>query len=301
MIQKKKVFFTLLTIAALGLLSLSCSRSPLDQPRTESFKMAEEVPSSPAASYGLTDRAAPAPTAEMASSVPKPGEPGAWQERKQVKTGYVTLEVKDLAMAETAITGKVRELGGYVESSDVAATRTILRLRVPAERLEALLEGLSSLGKTQSRQISVSDVTAQYYDLETRLKNQKLLLDQYRDLLRQSKDLEDTLEVMRRITELTTEIESAEGQFRYLSAQISLSEVTVTLELPVLQGGRLGPDLGEGMEEFGYSTLEFFYGLLFFLLGLVVYGIPVALILLLLVWLFIGKPGLWRRLRGLVK
>lgn len=224
------------------------------------------------------------------------GEP---RQRQQIKNGSLQLEVDNLKEAETALSARVEALGGFVETVSLGEAWGHLTLRLPSADFDSFVEGAGSLGRVRQLEIGVQDVTAQFYDLKTRLDNQRLLLAEYRELLRRSARLEEILDVMARITEVTTQIESVEGQLRYLSRQIDFSTLQVSLSLPVLAGGRPWPDLGESFAEFGRGTVDFAVGLLFFLLGLAVYGPPVVALVFLLVWLWIGRPGLWRRLRGL--
>lgn len=218
---------------------------------------------------------------------------------RQIKTGSVSLETSDPKAVEKALTDKLKGLGGYVESSVATTTTLSLSLRIPAASFDGFLEGLTAWGRVIHRQVSVSDVTLQYYDLETRLKNQRLLLDQYRTFLSQTKKMDEILDAMERISNLTTQIESTEGQFRYLSRQISFSTLQVELSSPFLTQGRDWPDWSRGWSDLAHDLADFGTGTVFFLLAFLVVAPVILGLVALLVWLFLGKPGLWRRLKSL--
>jgi hypothetical protein len=110
------------------------------------------------------------------------------------------------------------------------------------------------------------------------LKNKKSLEERYRDLLIKAETVKDILEIERNINQVRTEIEQLEGQFRYLSQQISYSTLHVNFyELLPYQynehnrpgfGARLLSGLNSGWQGF----LSFIVGLFsiwpFVLLGI---------------------------------
>jgi len=237
--------------------------------------------------------AAPAPAA------PAPSESAPFAERKQIKNGSVTLEVADLDAAEGILTKQVAAFGGFVENTQAQDRYRSLVLRVPAARFDGFLGGLTGVGRVTAKQVGVSDVTVQFYDLETRLKNQKLLLDQYRVILAKTVRLEDTLTAMEKINALTTDMESNEGQFRYLSRQIDLSTLTVELNLPLAQGGRDWPDWSQGFSTLVHTLADWGVGAVFVVAGAVVVVPVVGLLLWFLLWLLTGPLGLGRRITDL--
>jgi hypothetical protein len=63
------------------------------------------------------------------------------------------------------------------------------------------------------------------------MKNKRELVDKYRALLRQAQKVADILEINRQLEAVVSELESLEGQMKYLNDQIALS----TLELRLSQ------------------------------------------------------------------
>lgn len=269
---------------AVVLLFLSCSG-------TSPERYAAAPSATPMAEESF-DRGEAKQAAEPSVSVP-------YETKKLVKTGSVLLEASDPAAVEQALTARVESLGGYVETSSASESYRSLTVRVPATSFDALMEGMKAWGRVVNRQATVQDVTTQYYDLETRLKNQKLLLDQYRAFLSQTKKMDEILNVMDKINGLTTDIESTEGQFRYLSKQVSFSTLSVEITSPLLSTGRAWPDWNRGLSDLAHTLADFASSTVFFLLASVVIGPVLFGLVALVVWLFVGRPGLWRRLKGL--
>ncbi|HEX5112596.1 MAG TPA: DUF4349 domain-containing protein, partial [Saprospiraceae bacterium] len=73
------------------------------------------------------------------------------------------------------------------------------------------------------------DVTEEYIDLETRLTNKKAYLEQYRTLLKSARSIEDILKVQEQIRALEEEIESVTGRLKYLTNQVDLSTLHLTI------------------------------------------------------------------------
>jgi hypothetical protein len=82
-----------------------------------------------------------------------------------------------------------------------------------------------------SKSIDARDVTEEYIDLESRMKNKRSYLEQYRQILKGARTTEDVLKVSEEIRQIEEELESVEGRLRYLSDQVAMS----TLELSLIQ------------------------------------------------------------------
>ncbi len=173
------------------------------------------------------------------AGAPVSAAPVAEQPQKLIRTGSVSLEVKDFDAASTALGQMAKSLGGYAADTQVtrhdAGYRTgQIVLRIPAERFDAAGASIRALGKVLAEQSSVEDVTKAYADLETRLKVKREALGRIRDLMKlKAGSLKDVLEAEREISRITEEIELAEGERRFYDHQIRLSTLTVELREPV--------------------------------------------------------------------
>ena len=156
-------------------------------------------------------------------------------ERKIVKTGYITLEVEDIAGTMNKITDLADDLGGYVVSSRKyeydERTSGSIRIRVPADRFEEAFERLRPLAIAIPDESTDSvDVTEEYVDLEARLHNLEATEAQYLALLQKAEAVEDILMVQRELSNVRGEIERIEGRMKYLERTSDMSLIEISLE-----------------------------------------------------------------------
>ena len=139
------------------------------------------------------------------------------------------------AEAERIVTGA----GGLIEHSTARDDAVQIQARVPAARLDEVLEALAALGREEHRSISAADVTEQHADLSTRLANARVLRDRLQQLVARAKDVKDVLAIEKELSRLQGQIERLQAQLDRLDSRVELSSLSLTLErAPVL--GPLG-------------------------------------------------------------
>jgi hypothetical protein len=153
---------------------------------------------------------------------------------KVVKTATLSIEVvrgRFDQQFEQATLVAARH-GGFVASSRVTAgrhPRGTLVIRVPASQFEATLAELRRLGTVTGEDISGQDVTAQYVDLQARLRNWEAQEVVLLRLMRQSTSIEDSLKVQRALQDVQLAIEEIRGQLRVLDDQTEMSTISLSL------------------------------------------------------------------------
>ena len=197
--------------------------------------------------------AAPAPAAESRAMLEAPqAAPAAPQEsggdsstsqgaaanqltdRLIIRNAELALVVQDTAAQLNAIAKMADELQGYIASSSTTqydeGLQAQVTMRVPADRLDEALQRLRGLAvEVRSEQISGEDVTAEYTDLNARLKNLEAAETQLREILAKAEKTEDVLSVFNQLTQVRGEIESLKGRMQYLSQSAALATIAVTL------------------------------------------------------------------------
>jgi DNA repair exonuclease SbcCD ATPase subunit len=99
-------------------------------------------------------------------------------------------------------------------------------IRVPSSSFDQLFEALKPLAKRiENQSLNLQDVTEQFIDVESRIKNRKSLEERYRELLKQAKDVNDILTIERQLNQIRSEIESQEGRLKYLNDQVDMSTI----------------------------------------------------------------------------
>jgi rRNA processing protein Krr1/Pno1 len=102
---------------------------------------------------------------------------------------------------------------------------------VPAEYLDqALGEIKSGAGQVLSENVSGQDVTQEYTDLESRLKNLERAEEQLAEILEASFETEDVLNVYNRLVEIREQIEVIKGQMKYYEQSAALSSISVSIQ-----------------------------------------------------------------------
>ncbi|MFZ1678194.1 MAG: DUF4349 domain-containing protein, partial [Saprospiraceae bacterium] len=138
---------------------------------------------------------------------------------KIIRNGTINISVADALKSKAevdAILAKHKAYAGneQLDNTDYQVSYHI-QIRVPADQLDGLIADLEALkGTVTFKSVNARDVTEEYIDLETRLTNKKAYLDQYRQLLKTAKTIEDILSVREQIRVLEEEIESAEGRLK---------------------------------------------------------------------------------------
>lgn len=183
---------------------------------------------------------APAPGGVAAPADPKPPSiaDASRESRKIIRNAELSVTVSSATEAQREAAKLAERHGGYLVSSDAShassedgaePTSVSVVLRVDADKFEAALEAIRSLGKgVGSESITSKDVTEEWVDLDARIKTQKKLEEQYLEILKSASKVEDLLSVQKQLAEVRGELEKLEGRKRLLQNQVALSTISVT-------------------------------------------------------------------------
>ncbi len=276
-----------------------------------------------AISLGLTGCAMARPAAPTEVPVPFEGEPyrgamsdvvgveapqyyggglaaaAAQVERMVIQNAYMTVVVPDPAKSVDDIGRMAEDMGGYVVSANVyqstfgvaqvLAYQASITVRVPAERLDEAMDQIEAAAtEVRSRNVSSQDVTSEYVDLESQLRNLRAAEEQLREILASATKTEDVMMVFNQLTQVRGEIERIQGQMRYYEESARLAALSVELlpdvaEQP-LQIGKWRPegvakealeDLVRALQWLGSALIRF--GILYLPL-LAIFGVPIWLV-----------------------
>ena len=136
--------------------------------------------------------------------------------------------------AVTACAAKFRELvpkhGGRITVDEGTAgkeTEVTFEVRVPSENFEAFASGLVGLGATVARDVRRRDVSKDYHDSELLLHEREAALARYEELLKEAKDVPQTLQVEQQLDRLRAEIDRIQGDLRWLKDRVASATVRV--------------------------------------------------------------------------
>lgn len=126
-----------------------------------------------------------------------------------------------------------------------------MTIRVPAGDFDLFLQKILNeckIRKLNQKSIRVNDVTSEYIDVETRLKVKKETEAHYLELLKQSRTLEETIALESQLSDLRTEIESAEGRMKFLSNQVDYSTVRLSFTEEKAFSSRFFKEFWQGLK-----------------------------------------------------
>ena len=162
-------------------------------------------------------------------------------ERLVIKNASLGIAVMDPVVSLDAIGKLADDMDGFLVSSNmykytlstgVEVPRGSITIRVPSDRLDEALVKIKAMAadpKTGvlNESISGQDVTAEYTDSKSRLKNLIAAEEQLVELLDSATDLQYTLEIFRELTSTRSQIEVLQGQIKYYEEAAALSAITV--------------------------------------------------------------------------
>jgi PKD repeat protein len=156
-------------------------------------------------------------------------------DRMVVRSGNLELVVSDVAEAIDNIIALADENGGYVVSSQKwkEEQRNIgnITIRVLAENFNKAMAEIKNLAMNVTYETTTSqDVTEEYTDLESRLKNLEAAEAQLLKIMETAEETEDVLAIQRELTNVRGEIEQIQGRMQYLERTTETSLISVHLE-----------------------------------------------------------------------
>jgi hypothetical protein len=160
---------------------------------------------------------------------------GSPTQRKIIYTAALDVMVANVDAAVIQTQSILAVNKGYVARSEIrdeSASRhsATFTLRVPAENLRSLIDGLIALGTPARNSLDSNDVTEEFVDVEARIKNLKQEEETLNRLLKEKAgNVEDVLAVRRQLQPVRESIDRSEAHYKYLSAMTALSTVNLTL------------------------------------------------------------------------
>lgn len=177
-------------------------------------------------------------TGDASDDATQPADAGPELGRDIIRTARLTVRTERVAAAADEARSIVRRAGGIVSAEDTSAggsrerRRSVLTLRVPANRYAEVLDSLGQLGRVQRQETSSDDVSLQVIDVESRIASSERALVRLRELLDRAESLSDVVSLENELQRREADLEALKGQQAYLDDQTSLSTITLTLRRP---------------------------------------------------------------------
>ncbi|MBR6678146.1 MAG: DUF4349 domain-containing protein [Oscillospiraceae bacterium] len=163
---------------------------------------------------------------------------------KMIYTAEVYAQTLDYDAAIATLRASLAECGGYIESYNESnggsyysgsyyegggRRSASYTLRIPCEKFEGFLSGLSRDFNVIDQYLYSENVTLQYVDLESRINSLTAQQERLLELLAEAETLEQVLTIESQLTETRAEIESLTSSLRVLADRVRYSTITLNI------------------------------------------------------------------------
>lgn len=156
-------------------------------------------------------------------------------EQKVVKTADLGVVVNSTTDEITYVTTLAEQRGGFVVSSETYVDTDdsligSITIRIPVEKFEETVAQIKqAVELVEAESITGVDVTEEYIDLQSRLKNAQALEISYVSLLERSGSIDDLVKVTKQLGEVREDIELLQGRIRYIESRTDFSTIRVEM------------------------------------------------------------------------
>ena len=160
---------------------------------------------------------------------------------KIIVTVETTIETLEYEKAIKIIEEKTKNIGGYIESSNIEGTSILEEenrynrryadfvIRIPKDKIDEFNEGITEAGKIIDNITQSEDVSSTYFDKEARIQTLKVQEERLLNILSNSNNLSDILELEARLSDVRYEIESLTTTLNKLDNLVEYSTINVHL------------------------------------------------------------------------
>ncbi|MFZ5821947.1 MAG: DUF4349 domain-containing protein [Chloroflexota bacterium] len=316
----KTKLFALVSLLAVALAFLAaCASAATEAPAAIEAPAATEAPVLPGFDMGMAAEEPAMPEAEaqraalptagvVYQTVPDtenaPGQP-AYVERMIIKNAEVSVLVEDSDVAIDRLTQVVGDAGGYIVSSRIWFQEyygenykyASITMGVPVGQFEVSLRRIRDLSlQVLDETASGEDVTDQFVDLESRLRNLEATQERIKSFLEDAKTVDEALRINQELAAIEAQIEEVKGRMNYLTDRSAFSTITVTVspQLPEIEPATPTPTPtpapwtpSDTLEDATETLVGAYQGIVEFAIWLFVAVLPVLAPPILLVWLVV--------------
>ena len=212
-----------------------------------------------------------------------------------IQNASLTILVDDPSVSLSDIMKMASDMGGFTVSSNRYQTATSsgdevpqasVTIRVPADQLNTALDKIKALTGNPEKfvtdeSVTGQDVTQQYTDLQSRLRNLEEASDELSKMYDKATKSEDVLAIYNQKMQVNEQIEVLKGQIQYYSEAAAKSAITVQIEAkaanqPITVAGWQPQGIAK---EALQALVNFFKGLVNFLIWFVILVIPILVII----------------------
>lgn len=161
-------------------------------------------------------------------------------ERKIIKSSQLSLETAKFNDVINSLEDMVKSYGGYIASSSIDAEGidnnyqclrfASYKINVPSDKLDDFLDESSKLATVRNKSTSAEDITAQYYDNESRLKSLQIQEERYLEILKTATEVKGIIEIENALTDVRYEIENLTTCLNKISNLVDMATVNINIQ-----------------------------------------------------------------------
>jgi virulence-associated protein VapD len=230
---------------------------------------------------GETANAVPVPEATANASTP-------FDTSKIIYSGNISMNTEDYQNSFEKISSYAVELGGFVQDSGsnyaseqagVQANSGYLTIRVPSDKFSEAMTQIQSWGSPISANVSSSNISQQYQDVQAQLNNLRIEEGRLLDYLKQATNITDMLAIESELNRVRTEIDSLTTTIKNWDTEMAYSTIYVSLYEKRLSSTAVNSPFSEIFTKIGegfVTSLNLLLYIISFLIVLIFRLIPFA-------------------------
>ncbi len=154
--------------------------------------------------------------------------------RKVIRNASILIIAEDVEKTLSSVRTLASGREGLVSSSTTSLkddkTVADIVIQVPALAFDDTMSQIRLLAyKVENESSTSQDVTEDYVDTDSQIRNLKASESQFIELLKKAKDVNETLTVQRELNTVRGEIEKRQGHLNYLQAKSEFSTITIKI------------------------------------------------------------------------
>ncbi len=307
--MKRSLAFILAALMCLSLCACGNAKSSAPSYKSTSYEMAAAPTEMNAAydmayeseGFGMMNMAANKSTARGADTADSGTDAPEENPEKIIYSGDATVETTEFEKSIEALEKMIGDAGGFIESSSVNGSNyydssrgytskrsASYTLRVPSEKFAALMSSLSDIGNVPYTHTYTENVTAEYYDVQARLKALQAQETRLLEMMEIAETVEDIITIEDKLTDVRYRIDSFQSSLNNWDRRVAYSTLSITVkEVQVYTPATVtkisyGEELWLTFTDALKNAGQFFKDLLVFLVS----AIPTLVILAVLFFIF---------------
>lgn len=226
---------------------------------------------------------------------------------KIIRTFFLDIETMEFDSLITRLESEISRLGGYVENSkirgksyyDNGSRYGSIVARIPSKNVDEFVNTLGENANVVNTQETSTNVSLEYIDAESRVKSLKIEQERLYAIMEKELNLDNIIALESRLSEIRYELQNYESRLRYYDNQVAYSTVTMSIqevikftpavEIKQTMGTRIKNGFSNTIYDIAEGFKNFFVWFIVNLPYLVIWGVIIAVIVLLVRKLRKGK------------